>query len=70
MTSLTIPIHETTAAELAGLAKAEGTTPERLVAALVARYLDDREDLADALAALNDGEAPIPLEEVKRELGF
>ena len=70
MSSLTIPIAEAAAAELADLAEAEGMTPEQLVAVLVARYLEDREDIADALAALNDGEEPIPLEEVKRELGL
>jgi hypothetical protein len=36
----------------------------------VEHYLEDAEDLADALEALDDGEAPIPLEQVKRDLGF
>jgi len=36
----------------------------------VEHYLEDAEDLSDALAALNDGEQPITLEEVKRELGL
>jgi hypothetical protein len=70
MSSLTVPIPEAAAAELAGLAQAEGTTPERLVAAVVARYLEDREDIADALAALYDGEEPIRREEVKRGLSL
>jgi hypothetical protein len=34
------------------------------------RYLEDAEELADALDALQDGEAPIPLARVKAELGF
>lgn len=32
--------------------------------------LEDAEDLADALEALNDGEAPIRLEQLRRDLGF
>ena len=68
--NLTVPIPEQAATALAGLAKARGQTPEQIVATLVEHYLEDAEDLADALEALDDGETPIPLEQVKRELGF
>jgi len=70
MTNLSVHIPDQAATALAGLAKFQGQTPEQLVAALVEHYLEDAEDLSDALAALNDGEQPIPLEEVKRELGL
>lgn len=70
MKNLTIPVPATTAAALSALADAEGKTPEQIVAALVERFLEDREDLADALDALNDGEQPVPLDQIKRELGF
>ena len=68
--NLTVPIPDQAATALAGLAKARGQTPEQVVANLVEHYLEDAEDLADALEALDDGETPIPLEQVKRELGF
>jgi hypothetical protein len=38
--------------------------------ALIEHYLEDQEDLADALEALDDAEPPVPLEQVKQELGF
>jgi predicted DNA-binding protein len=68
--NLTVPIPDRAATALAGLAKARGQTPEQVIATLVEHYLEDAEDLADALEALDDGEAPIPLEQVKRDLGF
>ena len=67
MQNLTVPIPEQAAAALAGLAKACGQTPEQIVATLVEHYLEDAEDLDDALEALNNGETPIPLEQVKQE---
>lgn len=70
MTHLSVHIPDQAATVLAGLARSQGQTPEQLVAALVEQYLEDAEDLADALEALADGEAPIPLEQVKRELEF
>lgn len=70
MQNLTVPIPEQAATALAGLAKARGQTPEQVVATLVEHYLEDAEDLSDALEALDDGETPIPLGQVKRELGF
>ncbi|MEY6433828.1 hypothetical protein ABC977_15600 [Thioalkalicoccus limnaeus] len=67
---LTVRIPDRAASALAGLAKARGQTPEQVITALVEHYLEDAEDLADALEAIDDGEAPIPLEQVKRDLGF
>jgi predicted DNA-binding protein len=66
----TVPIPDRAASALAGLAKARGQTPEQVITTLVEHYLEDAEDLADALEALDDGEAPISLEQVKRDLGF
>lgn len=68
--NLTVPIPDQTATALAGLAKARGQTLEQVVANLVDHYLEDTQDLADALETLDDGAAPIPLEQVKRSLGF
>lgn len=68
--NLTVPIPDQTATALAGLAKARGQTPEQVVANLVDHYLEDAQDLADALETLDDREPPIPLEQVKRDLGF
>lgn len=70
MTNLTIPMSEQTADRLAGAARAAGRTPEQLLLALIEHYLEDQEDLADALEALDDAEPPVPLEQVKQELGF
>lgn len=67
---LTVPITDAAVSELTALAKTQGKTTEQIVAELVERYLEDAEDLADALDALNDGETPIPLGQVKTELGF
>lgn len=67
---LTVPITDATVSELTALAKTQGKTTEQIVAELIERYLEDAEDLADALDALHDGETPIPLERVKAELGF
>lgn len=67
---LTVPITDAAISELTALAKTQGKTTEQIVAELVERYLEDAEDLADALDALNDGETPIPLGQVKTELGF
>lgn len=67
---LTVPIADPVAAELTALARSQGMTAEQIVAELVERYLEDAEDLADALDALQDGEAPIRLARVKAELGF
>jgi predicted DNA-binding protein len=66
--NLNIPISDSVAAELSAVASTEGKTPEQVVAALVERFLEDREDLADALEALSDGEAHSPLDQVKRDL--
>ena len=68
--ALTVPIADPVAAELTALARSQGKTAEQIVAELVERYLEDAEDLADALDALQDGEAPIPLARVKAELGL
>jgi len=67
---LTVPIADPVAAELTALARSQGKTAEQVVAELVERFLEDAEDLADALDALQDGEALIPLARVKTELGF
>ena len=67
---LTVPIADPVAAELTALARSQGKTAEQIVAELVERFLEDAEDLADALDALHDGEAPIPLARVKAELGL
>lgn len=67
---LTIPITDAAVSELTALAKTQGKTTEQIVAELVEHYLEDAEDLADALDALNDGETPIPLGQVKTELRF
>ncbi|MBK8753162.1 MAG: type II toxin-antitoxin system Phd/YefM family antitoxin [Candidatus Competibacteraceae bacterium] len=67
---LTVPITDAAVSELIALAKTQGKTTEQIVAELVERYLEDAEDLADALDALHDGETTIPLERVKAELGF
>jgi predicted DNA-binding protein len=49
MTNLSVHIPDQAATALGRLARSSGQTPEQLIAAIVEHYLEDAEDLADAL---------------------
>jgi len=61
MTNLSVQIPDQAATVLAGLARSRGQTPEQVVAALVEHYLEDAEDLADALESLEEADAPMTI---------
>ena len=63
-------LPETAITRLDALAAHQGLTAAQLAAALIEQYLEDQEDIADALTALNDGETPITWAKVKEELGL
>ncbi len=63
-------LPETAMTRLDALAADQGLTAAQLAAALIEQYLEDQEDIADALTVLHDGETPVPWEKVKEELGL
>lgn len=67
---LTLRIDSDIDDELDELARSTGRDKQSLAREALIEWLEDQEDIRDAMEALERGDRPIPLEEVKRNLGL